>query len=176
MEAKLNSFFNLSERKTSVSQEIRAGVTTFLTMSYILLVNPQILSLVGLKKTDVVVSTALAAGAASITSGILGNLPVGLASGVGLSVYLTYGLCIGAKYTPAKAFTCCLVAGLLLGVLAITGATAFIMRVIPRSVKIGITCGMGLLVALVGMTSVNIVVSNPDTIVGLGPMVNSIAS
>lgn len=99
------SNFKLEERKTSISQEIRAGTATFLTMSYILLVNPQLLTKLGVSSTDIVVSTALSASIGSLIAGIYGNFPFGLASGVGLSAYLTYGLVLDEGYTVPEAFT-----------------------------------------------------------------------
>lgn len=99
------SYFKLDERKTSISQEIRAGTATFLTMSYILLVNPQLLAKIGVSPTDIVVSTALSACIGSLIAGIYGNFPFGLASGVGLSAYLTYGLVLDEGLTVPEAFT-----------------------------------------------------------------------
>lgn len=99
------SYFKLDERKTSISQEIRAGTATFLTMSYILLVNPQLLAKIGVSPTDIVVSTALSASIGSLIAGIYGNFPFGLASGVGLSAYLTYGLVLDEGLTVPEAFT-----------------------------------------------------------------------
>lgn len=103
--AYLNSHFKLDERETSISQEFAAGTATFLTMSYILLVNPQLLAKMGVPSTDIVVSTALSASIGTITVGLYGNLPFGLASGVGLSAYLTYGLVLGEGLSVSDAFT-----------------------------------------------------------------------
>ena len=164
----VNTYFLLEERGTSIQQEFFAGLTSFLTMSYILLVNPQILGLIGIPREQVVVSTALSAAISSIFSGLYSNLPLGLASGVGLSIYLTYGLVQGGRLDLIESFTACFISAALLGLIAAVGATEQIMKIIPRSVKLGIITGMGLLVALVGMTSVNIVVANSQTIVGLG--------
>lgn len=101
----INLYFKLHERNTSISQEITAGTATFLTMSYILLVNPQLLAKLGVLPTDIVVSTALSASIGSLIVGICGNFPFGLASGVGLSAYLTYGLVLGEGLTISEAFT-----------------------------------------------------------------------
>lgn len=104
-EAWITSCFKIDERNTTILQEIRAGTATFLTMSYILLINPQLLSKLGVAPTDVAISTALSAAVGSLVVGIYGNLPFGLASGVGLSAYLTYGLVSGEGLTVSEAFT-----------------------------------------------------------------------
>ena len=101
----LNTYFKLDERDTTIAQEFRAGTATFLTMSYILLVNPQLLAQIGMSPTDIVVSTAFAASIGSLIVGVCGNLPFGLASGVGLSAYLTSGLVLGEGFTVSEAFT-----------------------------------------------------------------------
>ena len=88
----LESMFSLQSRQTSVSQEIRAGISTFLTMSYVLLLNPNILMKLGIPSTDIVIATALSSCVGSFICGILGNLPFGLAPGVGLSTYLAFGM------------------------------------------------------------------------------------
>lgn len=168
----IDAAFDLSERNTSVSQEIRAASATFLTMSYILLVNPQILSQLGISPTVVVISTAISSAVGSIFAGFFGNLPVGLAPGIGLSAYLTYGLILGDGLSIQEAFTSCFIAGAILLVSSVSGFSQVIMRFIPRSVKLATIVGMGLQIALVGMTSIDLVVPNAQTIVGLGDMYN----
>mmetsp|Transcript_1487 Transcript_1487/g.2489 ORF Transcript_1487/g.2489 Transcript_1487/m.2489 type:complete len:572 (-) Transcript_1487:2014-3729(-) len=165
--------FRLLERDTSFGQEFRAASATFLTMSYILLVNPQLLNKIGIPSTDVVVSTALASAVGSFIAGYFGNLPLGLAPGIGLSAYLTYGLILGDGLSVQEAFTSCFVSGLLLLVLSVTGLSSIVMKLIPRSVKLATIVGMGLQIALVGMTSVKMVVPNEQTIVGLGDVTSS---
>jgi adenine/guanine/hypoxanthine permease len=105
MKKMVRDFFRLEERGTTATREFRCGTATFLTMSYILLVNPQLLSKLGVPSTDIAVSTAIAAAVGSLTVGLFGNLPFGLAPGVGLSAYLTYGLVAGQGMTIAQAFT-----------------------------------------------------------------------
>ncbi|KAJ1411526.1 hypothetical protein B484DRAFT_435575, partial [Ochromonadaceae sp. CCMP2298] len=105
MDAWLERKFKLAARESSVLQEFRAATATFLTMSYILLVNPQLLNKIGIPATDVVVSTALASSVGSFIAGYFGNLPLGLAPGIGLSAYLTYGLVLGDGLSVQEAFT-----------------------------------------------------------------------
>lgn len=168
----LENMFLLSKRSSDIGTELRAALSTFLTMSYILLVNPQILSRLGIPGTDVVVSTALSSAISSIFVGFAGNLPFGLAPGMGLSAYLVYGLVFGEGQSLKQAFTSCFVSGVILVIFSVTGASEIIMKAIPRSVKVATIVGMGLQIALVGMTSVNLVVANPQTIVGLGSLDN----
>jgi adenine/guanine/hypoxanthine permease len=168
----LENTFQLRSRSTDIVTEFRAALSTFLTMSYILLVNPQILSRLGIPGTDVVVSTALASAISSIFVGFAGNLPFGLAPGMGLSAYLVYGLVFGEGQSLKQAFTSCFVSGVVLVIFSVTGVSEVIMKTIPRSVKVATIVGMGLQIALVGMTSVNLVVANPQTIVGLGSLAN----
>ena len=101
----LDTYFKVTSRGSNIAVELRAGLTTFLTMSYILLVNPQVLSLTGIPAEDIVISTAIAAGLASLISAIGSNLPFGLASGIGLSIYLTYGLIAGGSCSLKDAMT-----------------------------------------------------------------------
>lgn len=168
----IKAYFKLEERGSTIEQEIRAGTSCFLTMSYILLVNPQLLSKLGVPATDIVVSTAIAAGFGSLICGLFGNLPFGLAPGVGLSAYLTYGLVLGDGLSVKQAFTSCFVAGVILLVLTVTGVASIIMNLIPHAVKVGTIVGMGLQIALVGMTSVDLIVSNNMTLVALGDVHN----
>jgi len=151
--AALARYFKLEERNTTVLQEVRAGTATFLTMSYILLVNPQLLSKLSVPPTDIVISTAVASAVGSFICGVFGNLPFGLGPGFGLSAYLTYGLVMGGDgLTLQQAFTSCFVAGLVLLVLSVTGVASVVMNLIPQAVKVGTIVGMGLQIALVGMT------------------------
>lgn len=168
----LYRYFEVEDRCSDIWKEIRGGLATFLTMSYILLVNPQILSKIGVNPTDVVTSTAISSAIASILAGCFGNLPLGLAPGMGFSAYLTYGLILGEGLTIKEAYTSCFTSGVLLSIFSVTGISQFIMRLIPRSVKQATIVGMGLQIALVGFTSVNFVVSNPQTVVGLGSLDN----
>lgn len=169
---RLTEFFKIAERKSSIPQELRAGISTFLTMSYILLVNPKILSKIGIPSTDVVIATALSAGVGTFVTGFFGNLPFGLAPGVGLSTYLTFGMVFGDGLTTKEAFTSCFIAGVLLWIFSITGLSNILIKLIPKSVKLATIVGMGLQIAVVGMTSINFIVANDETLIGLGDISN----
>ena len=102
----INEYFLIEERSTSILQELRAGITCFLTMSYILLVNAQVLNqIVGISPTEVVIGTALSSGVGTLITGLFGNLPFGTAPGIGLSAYLAYGLILENGLTISEAFT-----------------------------------------------------------------------
>ncbi|CAM9315528.1 unnamed protein product [Phaeothamnion confervicola] len=167
----LDRRFKLTERATDVPTEIRAGVASFLTMSYCLLVNPQIMSLCGIPKSDVVVATAGASAFSSILVGLLGNLPFGMAPGMGLSAYLTFGLVVSGTLTKEQALTASMLAGLIMIGSTLTGLSHLIMRITPHHIKLAIVVGMGLLIALIGMVSVDLVVaSGDDSLIALGDM------
>ncbi|KAG5176086.1 xanthine/uracil/vitamin C permease [Tribonema minus] len=167
----LDRYFKITERGSNVTTEVRAGVASFLTMSYNLLVNPQIMSKCGIPVEDVVVATAAASCVASVLVGLFGNLPFGLAPGMGLSAYLTFGLVVGGDLTRVQALTSCLVSGALVAVVTLTGISHFLMRITPHHVKLAIVVGMGLLIALIGMVEVDLVVSSGDeSLVALGDL------
>jgi AGZA family xanthine/uracil permease-like MFS transporter len=169
LKRKCASIFYLDERKTDFDAEVRAGITTFLTSSYILLVNPQVLSAAGVPKTDAVIATALSSGVGSIILGYMGNMPFATVPGLGLSAYLGYGL-VAHGTAPVVAFTACFLAGLLTVVLSVAGVTNKIADIVPNSVKIGTIIGMGLLIAFIGMQSVSLVVADQQSLVTLGSL------
>jgi adenine/guanine/hypoxanthine permease len=164
----LDSYFKLTERRTDLVTEFRAGTASFFTLSYLLLVNPQLLSDAGVSHDDAVVATALSAAVACFIVGIFGNLPFGCAPGLGLSSYLSYSLVQAGLATLEEALTACFASGVILLVVALTGMTTLLMKVVPECVKYGIVVGMGLLIAMIGMVSVKLIVPDDDTIVGLG--------
>ena len=128
------------------------------------------MSQAGIPSSDVVVATALSSALGTLAVGLLGNLPFGLAPGMGLSAYLVYGLVLADVLSVAEALTSCFAAGVLLGLFAISGVSKVLMRLVPRSVKLAIVVGMGILVAMIGMVSVKLVVANDKTLVGLGDL------
>lgn len=146
------------------------ATTTFLTSAYILLANPQILNVIGIAKTDAVVATAVSAGVGCFVCGVMGNLPFSIASGLGLSAYITYGVVLSSGLSVDQAFTSSFLAGVLFLICVAFGVTEYVMKMIPTSVKLGTIVGMGLLIALIGMVTTHLVVPNPHTIIGLGPM------
>eukprot|EP00201_Polytomella_parva_P007937 CAMPEP_0175050328 /NCGR_PEP_ID=MMETSP0052_2-20121109/7202_1 /TAXON_ID=51329 ORGANISM="Polytomella parva, Strain SAG 63-3" /NCGR_SAMPLE_ID=MMETSP0052_2 /ASSEMBLY_ACC=CAM_ASM_000194 /LENGTH=655 /DNA_ID=CAMNT_0016314527 /DNA_START=104 /DNA_END=2067 /DNA_ORIENTATION=+ len=137
-------------------------------MSYILLVNPQILSKAGLPLHQVVASTALTSSIASFCVGIFANLPVGIAPGMGLNAYLVFSQVLGSNVSISSALACCATASVLVGILSILHALSLILRLVPNSIKLATVVGMGLLLSLIGLQQSGVVVRNKDTMVGLG--------
>lgn len=171
----LERVFQLSEHDTNVRREIIAGLTTFLTMAYILAVNPNILGTV-MDRSGVFVATALASAIATFIMAFLANYPIALSAGLGLNAYFAYTVCLGELGGEADAFTICLTAVLVEGIIFIV-LSAFkareqIINGIPANLKNGISAGIGLFVAFIGLQNANIVVANDSTKVGLGSFAN----
>ena len=165
---RLDGYFLLSERGSSIASEVRAGTASFLTLSYLLLVNPQIMAQAGVSHDDAVFATALSAAVSCFVVGIFGNLPFGCAPGLGLSAYLTFGLIQANLCTLTEALTACWWSGILTAVVTLTGLASLLMRLVPQAIKLAIVVGMGLLIAMIGMVSVDLIVANPKTLVELG--------
>ena len=169
---RIDEYFKLSARQTSLAQEFRAGTATFLTLSYLLLVNPQIMVQAGVSHDDAVFSTALSAATACFIVGLFGNLPFGCAPGLGLSAYLTFGLVQANLCTLAEALTACWWSGVFVFLVAISGIARLLMKIVPEAIKLAIVVGMGLLIAMIGMVSVGLIEANPKTLVELGDVAN----
>src|SRR5216117_3120885 len=148
--ALLDRRFGVSERGSSLRIEALGGVSTFLTMSYILFVNPAILSAAGLPFGAVAVATALAAAVATIAMGLLANYPFALASGLGLNAVVAFDLILGRKLAWPVGMACVVIEGLLALVLVLAGLREAIMRAIPHEIKLSIGVGIGLFITLVG--------------------------
>src|SRR4051794_37954442 len=168
MSSFLERRFALSSRGTTVRTEALGGVTTFLTMSYILVVNPAILSQAGLPFSAVVVGTALAAAIASVAMGVFANVPFALASGLGLNAVVAFNIIIGRHLSWETGMACVVIEGLVALILVIAGLREAVMRAVPTSMKLAIGVGIGVFIALVGLRQAGIVVNNPATGIGLG--------
>ena len=166
----LESLFKLSANGTNVRTEILAGITTFLTMAYIIFVNPSILSAAGMDHGAVFVATCLAAAAGTLIMGLYANYPVALAPGMGLNAYFTYGVVQGMGIGWPVALGAVFVAGILFLVLSLLPVREWIINAIPRSLKLAISAGIGLFLAIIGLQKAGIVVDHPVTLVTLGDM------
>lgn len=164
----LERLFQLRQRGTTVGTELRAGVTTFLTMAYILFVNPQILSQAGMPVADVAVATAVAAAVATLVMGLYANFPFALAPGMGLNAYFTFGIVRGLGVSWQLALTAVFLEGILFVALSVTGLRTRLLDMIPRPIKVAIMAGIGLLLAMIGLQNAGIMVSSADTVVALG--------
>lgn len=166
----IERFFQLKERGTDLRTETLAGVTTFLTMSYIIFVNPQILSATGMDRNAVTGATCLAAAASTIIMGIWANIPVAQAPGMGLNAVFTYTLCLTMKLPWQQALGVVFISGVLNVIIALTPIRSIIVDGIPESQKRSITVGIGLFLALIGFQNMGLVVDSPETLVTLGSL------
>ncbi|SEL27452.1 NCS2 family permease [Acinetobacter sp. DSM 11652] len=166
----LERLFKLSENKTTFRTEIIAGMTTFLTMCYIIIVNPMILSETGMDHGAVFVATCLAAAIGCFVMGIIANYPIALAPGMGLNAYFTYSVCLGMGVPWQTALAAVFVSGLVFIAISMFKIREAIVNAIPMSLKLAIGGGIGLFLALIALKNAGIIVDNPATLVGLGDL------
>ncbi len=166
----MEKFFKLKERNTTVKIEVMAGITTFLTMAYILAVNPGILSDTGMDFFKVFSATAISAAIATLLMAVLANLPFALAPGMGLNAFLAYTVVLGMGYSWQFALTAVFVEGILFIILTFVNIREAIVNSIPHNIKKAIGVGIGLFIAFIGMQNAGIIVLDPATKVALNPM------
>jgi adenine/guanine/hypoxanthine permease len=164
----LNRLFKLNQHHTTVGREMQAGLTTFTAMAYILAVNPLILKDAGMPLPAVVTVTALTAAFSTIIMALMTNFPLALAPGMGINAYFTYTVCLGAGVPWQSALGLVFVNGVAFLLLSLTGVREKIVNSIPYSLKIAITCGVGLFIAFIGLKNAGIVVANKATFVAQG--------
>ncbi len=168
----LAKYFNLSERRTSFKTEVVAGVTTFLTMAYIIFVNPNILSETGMDKNALIAVTCIVSAFATIAVGIFANAPVAMAPGMGLNAFFAYTLVIGSggKVNWQTALGVVFLAGLFFLVLTLVGLRKKIVEAIPKSLIAAIAVGIGLFITFIGLQNMGIIVDSPTTLVHAAPL------
>lgn len=172
----LKKLFGFDPKQTTVKTEIFAGITTFLTMSYILAVNPAIFgALEGMPAGAVFTSTALAAIIGCLAMAFWGKLPFGLAPGMGLNAFFVYSICLGLGYSWQFALTAVLIEGIIFIILTVTNVREAIINAIPLSQRHAIGAGIGLFIAFIGLSSSEIIVNNDATLVGLGDITSGSA-
>ena len=165
----LKKLFGFNPQETSVRTEIVAGLTTFLTMAYILAVNPSMFKLLdGMPEGAVFTSTALAAIVGCVAMAFVGKLPFGLAPGMGLNAFFVYTVCMGMGYSWQFALTAVLIEGLIFILLTLTNVREAIVNAIPMSLRNAIGSGIGLFIAFIGLQSAGVIVNSDATIVSLG--------
>ena len=164
----LEKLFKLEQNYTNWKQEVIAGCTTFLTMAYILFLNPMILSEAGMDHGAVFVATCLAAGVGCIIIGLFANYPIALAPGMGLNAFFTYTVVEDMGHSWEVALGAVFLSGLCFMVLSLFRLREWMVKVIPQSLRIGIGAGIGLFLAFTGLQTAGFVVSNPNTLVKLG--------
>ncbi len=166
----IDNYFGITRNASTVAAEVRAGLATFLTMSYILFVNPQILAEAGMPVDDVAFATAVSAGVATLIMGIWAHYPFALAPGMGLNAYFTYGVVIGMGVSWQTALAAVFIEGVLFLILSIGGIRTAILNAIPLTLKSATTAGIGLFLAIIGLRGAGLVADDPVTLLRLGDL------
>jgi len=165
----VKKYFQLQEKQTSVKIELVAGLTTFLTMAYIIAVNPAILSATGMDKEALIAVTCIMSAVATLIVGFLANAPIAMAPGLGLNSIFAY-LVVSEKMDWPTALGVVFIAGLFFLILTVLGLRRRIVEAIPTSLVSAIGVGIGLFIAFIGLQDLGIIVSNEKTLVTAGPM------
>ena len=169
----LDNYFNYKKHKTDFRTEVVAGISTFLTMAYIMFLNPVILADGGFDFGGVFTATACATALACFIAAFYAKTwPVGLAPGMGINAFVAYGVCLGMEYTPQEALGAVLVAGVVFLIISLTPIRAWLINSIPKSLKLGIGAGIGLFLAIIGFEIMGLTADNPVTLVQLGDLSN----
>ncbi|GAA5114743.1 adenine permease AdeP [Orbus sasakiae] len=164
----LEKLFQLKEKKSTVGTEVIAGCTTFLTMVYIIFVNPEILSATGMDRNAVFVLTCLVTAFASILMGLASNLPIALAPAMGLNAFFAYGICIGMGYSWQIGMGAIFWGSLIFFVLSLFKVRHWLISNIPQCLRVGISAGIGLFIAFMGFQNMGIVTYSPATLLTMG--------
>ncbi|MDX3907518.1 MAG: NCS2 family permease [Pigmentiphaga sp.] len=166
----LERLFKLRDHGTNTRTELLAGITTFLTMSYIIFVNPQILSTTGMDRGAVFAATCLAAAIGSLMMAFVANYPIGMAPGMGLNAFFAFTVVAGLGFTWQQALGAVFISGLIFILLTVTGVRAWLIAGIAPSLRSAIAAGIGLFLAIIALSSAGIVVASPATLVTLGDL------
>jgi AGZA family xanthine/uracil permease-like MFS transporter len=164
----IERYFRLAENETTVRREMLGGLTTFMTMAYIIVVNPQILSQSGMPSDGILFATCVSSAIATLVMGVGANYPLALAPGMSLNAYFTYAVCLGMHVPWQTALGAVFISGALFLVLTVSRVREQIVNGIPEPLKHSTVVGIGLFIAFVGLRNAKIVVANPATFVGLG--------
>ncbi len=168
MKQTLDQIFKLQDNHTTIKKEILAGFTTFITMAYIIFVNPQIMALSGMDEGAIFVGTCLAAAIACFVMGFFANWPIGLAPGMGLNAFFTYTVVGEMGYSWEVALGAVFLAGVLFFIMSITRLRAWMISSIPLNLRIAMGAGVGLFIGLIGLKNGEIIVGNQATLLSLG--------
>ena len=168
----LERYFRLKENQTTVRAEFLGGLTTFITMAYIVVVNPQILAKAGMPVEGVVFATCVASAAATLVMGLYANYPIALAPGMSLNAYFTYSVCLGMHVPWQTALGVIFFSGVFFLILTVSRVREQIVNGIPECLKHSTAGGIGMFIAFVGLRNANLVVANPATFVSLGSLGN----
>ncbi len=166
----VDRYFGLAENGTDIRTELIAGITTFLTMVYIVFVNPQILGNAGMDKGAVFVATCIAAAVSSLVMGLYANYPIALAPGMGLNAFFAFTVVLGYKYTWQQALAGVFCSGVIFFLISIFRLREYIINSIPKNLKLAISTGVGLFLGIIALEEAKIVVAHPVTLVTLGDL------
>src|ERR671935_225345 len=166
----LDRYFGLRENGTDVRTEFIAGITTFLTMVYIVFVNPQILGSAGMDKGAVFVATCIAAAASTLVMAFYANYPIALAPGMGLNAFFAFTVVLEHKYTWQQALAAVFCSGVIFFLISVFNIREYIINSIPKNLKLAISAGVGLFLGIIALEEAKIVVANPATLVTLGDL------
>ncbi|WP_372053617.1 NCS2 family permease [Tistrella mobilis] len=164
----LKTYFQLDQLGTTVRREVVAGVTTFLTMAYIIFVNPVILANTGMDQGSVFVATCVAAAVGSLIMGLYANYPVALAPGMGLNAFFTFTVVMEMGYTWNQALGAVFISGVVFFILALLKVREYIINSIPMTLKLSISAGIGLFLAIIALENAKVIVDHPATLLTLG--------
>jgi len=171
----LDRYFGLTRHGTSVRTEFIAGVTTFLTMVYIIFVNPQILGAAGMDKGAVFVATCIAAAVSTLVMGLYANYPIALAPGMGLNAFFAFTVVLAYKYTWQQALAAVFCSGVLFFLISVFRIREYVINSIPQNLKFAISAGVGLFLGIIALEEAKIIVDHPVTLVTLGDLKNPVA-
>lgn len=169
----LEKLFHLKDHGTTVKRELLAGLTTFVTMAYIIFVNPAMLAEAGMDHGAVFVATCLAAAIGSMLMGLLANYPIALAPGMGLNAFFTYGVVLGMGHSWQTALGAVFIGGVLFLLLSLFKVREWVINAIPRTLKLGIATGIGAFLAMIALKNAGIIVAHPATLVTLGDLTSA---
>ena len=173
--AKLDSYFKVKKKGSTVKREMLAGLITFLSMAYILAVNPGILSAAGMDFGAVFLATAIATGLTTILMGVFANYPIALAPGMGINAFFAFTVTFVFGKTWQFALAAVLVSGILFLIIAATGLRQKVIEAIPLQLRYAVSAGIGGFIAFIGLVNMGVIIANPATLVGLGDLANPVA-
>ena len=166
-EAMLEKYFGLKEQGTDVRTEFIAGLTTFLTMVYIVFVNPAILSKTGMDQGSVFVATCIAAAVSTIVMALYANYPIALAPGMGINAFFAFTVVLAYKYTWQQALAAVFCSGVLFFLISVFRIRQYVIESIPQNLKLAVSAGVGLFLGIIALEEAKVVVANPATLVSM---------
>ena len=166
----LDRLFKLEDHGTTASREAAAGITTFLTMAYIIFVNPNILGSAGMDKGAVITATILASAFGTLLAGLWANVPFAMAPGMGLNAFFAFSLVLGRQVSWQTALGVVFISGIVFLALTLLGVRKYIVAAIPLNLRLAIAAGIGLFITFIGLRTLGLIVDDPATLVTLGPL------